>query len=376
MTRASSGVLVTVSIVAFAGGVVVATVLFKGSGPSIEHFVFHNGDRVIVETSGGKGSRVPRLRIDVPDQPKGTKVEWDGASVGNAPIEFQEDVDDTPHALKLTPPESEPKVREFQAEPQQQVSATFAVGVPNETSDNNAGLTPEQAQALLKTVDDQSQCPTDLVEKVYMEQKTPGAADLVHELEVFRRDGHESLVVATTKPKVEAGQAYLKVGEAVWFYDPTQGKWKRQSDNGEGHAFETDAHVRDFGPSDLAAYYDATYVKTERLGAFVTYKLELVPKSDVDAASPRKAYLWVDRHASNPLKMESLDATKKPAETRYYPKWMEVKGDSAQICRLPKEIHVDDDRSNSQTLILIQEAHLHAQPAELFSKAFVEWKLH
>ncbi len=251
------------------------------------------------------------------------------------------------------------------------IMAVMAGGASAARAASKPAPTQEELTALLRLLDDRMSYPTDYSAKVYMEHKRKGQADRVFEMRILRRDRDDKLIILFTKPKTHAGKGYLRIDKNLWYYDPTVGKWERQTER--ERIAGTEARRRDFDDWDLAASYDPTYVGEEKLGSFVAMKLKLTAKPNADVAFP-VMHLWLDTASNNALKMEQMAASGKTAQTTFYPEWVRFESKlKTKTIWYPKEQRIRDDMNDGQqTRTLVLEAVEGQLPENVFTKAWLE----
>jgi len=236
-----------------------------------------------------------------------------------------------------------------------------------------AALTTPQMVDLLKIVDDRQKNNGDWRANAYLEQKEKDKVDVVYETEYYRRSSDQKFMILFLKPKSSAGQGYLRIDKNLWFYDPSVGKWERRTER--ERIGGTNSRRSDFDESRLAEEYDPTDEGEEKLGAYTAHKLLLKGKSGIDLAFPM-IRIWIDKDTKNILKRQEYALSGRLLRTSYYPKWKKVRSESkgADVW-YPEEIRFYDEvEKANQTLVLIKAVDLHALPANLFTKAWLESK--
>jgi outer membrane lipoprotein-sorting protein len=235
------------------------------------------------------------------------------------------------------------------------------------------GLAEAQMVTMLKTIDERMESSTDYKAVAILEDKRPDGSGQLYQLEIYRRDKDDALIMLYTKPKTEAGKGYLRLEKNFWFYDPGVGKWDRRTEREK--ISDTGARRRDFDDWDLAQEYVPTYVGQEKLGAFTAHQLKLTARPNIEVAYPLQM-LWVDQQTGNPLKLQSMALSGKVMSTTFYPKWAKAKvpGGSQEVY-FPKEIRIYDEiEKGRQTIVLVQEVDLRPLAPNLFTKAWLESK--
>lgn len=235
-----------------------------------------------------------------------------------------------------------------------------------------ADPTPAEVKAMVDVIDDRQENSGDYRSIAYMEQKEKGKADVAFEIEFFRRDADDKLMILFTKPKNEAGKGYLRLDKNLFFYDPTVGKWERRTER--ERIGGTSSNRQDFDESRLNEEYVPKFVAMEKLGKFPVTHLTLTARADVDVAFPTvELFVGPD---GNVLKREDKALSGKLQRTTYYPKWNKVYSESKKgDVYVPAEIRIFDEvlKGNS-TIIIIKTTDLRPLDANLFTKAWLEAK--
>lgn len=236
-----------------------------------------------------------------------------------------------------------------------------------------APLDQAGVDALVKELDDRQRNVGDYKSLLYLEQKEKDKTDVVREALVYRRDADDKLMILFTKPKGEQGKGYLRIEKNLWFYDPNTGKWERRTER--ERIAGTDSRRNDFDESRLADEYDATYEGEEKLGKFITHRLSLKAKPNIDVAYP-VVKLWIDQESKNVLKRQEFALSGRLMRTAYYPKWQKLFSESKKAeVWYPQEIRIYDEveKANS-TLVLFKTVDLRPLESNLFTKAWLESK--
>jgi outer membrane lipoprotein-sorting protein len=237
----------------------------------------------------------------------------------------------------------------------------------------HAALSKDELVQILKQVDDRQRNQGDWMSNVYIEQKEKDKVDVVYDARVFRRSEDQKFMILFDKPKASQGQGYLRIDQNLWFYDPSVGRWERRTER--ERIGGTNSRRSDFDESRLAQEYDPSDDGEEKLGAYTAQKMTLVGKPGLDLAFPM-IKLWVDKETKNVLKRQEFALSGKLLRTSYYPKWKKLYSESKKAdIWYPQEIRFYDEveKANS-TLIIVRAVDLHALPANLFTKAWLESK--
>ena len=224
---------------------------------------------------------------------------------------------------------------------------------------------------LIKLVDERQRSTGDYSSLVFIDQKEKDGSSKAFEARVYRRDADDKWMILFTKPKAEAGKGYLRVEKNLFLYEPSLGKWERQTERAS--IAGTNSRREDFDQSRLTEEYDAKFVAEEKLGKFAVDRLKLTAKSGIDVASPILE-LWIDKESKNILKRQESALSGKLLRTTYYPNWdkMFSKSKRADVY-VPREIRAFDEveKGNSTTIVL-RDVNLDPLDANMFTKAWLE----
>ena len=232
-------------------------------------------------------------------------------------------------------------------------------------------LSAKETRDLVALIDSRQNNVGDYNSTAFLDQKQKHGGSKAVEAEIYRRDKDETLMIVFTKPKTEAGKGYLRVDKNLFSYDPTLGKWDRQTDRVA--IAGTDSRRADFDASRLAKEYTAEYVKDEVLGKIPTYQLKLTAKSGLDVVAPI-LLLWVDKESKNLLKRQEKAQSGKLLRTIYFPAWDQVysKQKEADLYVI-KEMRVFDEvEKGNSTTVLIKNVRLKPLEKNIFTKAWLE----
>src|SRR5688500_1868528 len=91
-------------------------------------------------------------------------------------------------------------------------------------------LDEKQTKELVTLVDGRQRNTGDYRSIVLMDQKEKDGSTKAFEARVYRRDADDKWMILFTKPKAEAGKGYLRVEKNLFLYEPSLGKWERQTE--------------------------------------------------------------------------------------------------------------------------------------------------
>ena len=232
-------------------------------------------------------------------------------------------------------------------------------------------LSEDETKKLVILIDDRQRNTGDYSSLVFIDQKEKDKSNKAFEARVSRRDADDKWMILFLKPKSEAGKGYLRLEKNLFLYEPTLGKWERQTERAS--IAGTGSQRSDFDESRLAEEYKAAFVGDEKLGKFAVHRLKLTALPGTEVASP-VVELWVDADTKNVLKRQEFALSGKLLRTAYYPTWdkMFSKSKGAEVY-VPKEIRIFDevDKGNS-TVIVLREVKLDPLDANMFTKAWLE----
>lgn len=234
-------------------------------------------------------------------------------------------------------------------------------------------LTQAQADEIVKLVDDRQRNSGDYKSLVFVKETEKNKEPRLFQAMVYRRDGDDKFMILFTKPKEEAGKAYLKIDKNLWNYDPGTGKWERRTEREK--LAGTNSRRSDFDESRLTEEYTTKYEGADKLGAYKVYKFKLSVKEGIDVAYP-VLNLWVDQADKNILKREEYALSGKLMRSSFYPKWNKKFSESKKAdVWIPEEIRIFDQlEKGNTTIVLIKETDLGKLEENMFTKAWIESK--
>ena len=232
-------------------------------------------------------------------------------------------------------------------------------------------LTPAETTQLIKLVDERQRNGGDYVSTAFIDQKEKDGSSKAFEARVFRRDEDNKWMILFLRPKAEAGKGYLRIDKNLFLYEPSLGKWQRQTERAS--LAGTGSRRDDFDESRLAEEYDGQFVADGTLGKFKVHHLKLTAKPGVEVASPILE-LWIDQDSKNILKRQEKALSGKTLRTSYYPSWEKMFSPSKKAdIYVPREIRVFDEiEVGSATTILIRDVKLETLDQNIFTKAWLE----
>lgn len=234
-------------------------------------------------------------------------------------------------------------------------------------------MTQEQADALIKEVDERQRNSGDYKSLCFVKETERKKEPRLFQALVYRRDDDNKFMILFTKPKEEAGKAYLKIDKNLWNFEPGTGKWERRTEREK--LAGTNSRRSDFDESRLSEEYNTKYEGSDKLGSYQVYKLRLEAKEGVDVAYPILS-IWVDQKDRNLLKREEYSLSGKLMRTNFYPKWNKKFSPSKKAdVWIPEEIRIFDElEKENTTVVLIKETDLGRLEDNIFTKAWIESK--
>lgn len=202
-------------------------------------------------------------------------------------------------------------------------------------------------------------------------QQRPGEGNRVTRMTMFRRDSEETYTIVITDPPADRGKGYLKVGENLWLYDPTDRRFTVIS--AEERFENSNARNSDFTRSTLAEDYRIVGHETARLGAYDTDVYDLEAVTD-DVTFP-KMRIWIDKDRLL-RKFEEYSASGRHMRTTAIPSYRPL---GEQF--VPVHIVIQDELRgrevegrfrNERTVITVANASLKPLPEMVFTRGYLE----
>lgn len=147
------------------------------------------------------------------------------------------------------------------------------------------------AQALLESIDERMSVRSDYRGTVRIRTRLKNGTENVAEVQVFRRDASEDLLLLFTRPQQQRGGGYLRIGRNLWEYDPVAGRWERRTRRSA--IVSTFTCESDFDRSRLAEEYEGKEEGAETVGGVTFRKLYLTGRPGKEVTFPIMR-LWVD----------------------------------------------------------------------------------
>jgi len=192
----------------------------------------------------------------------------------------------------------------------------------------------------------------------------PGEKDSVTQIRIFRRDAKDQFTFLIMLPEVNKGQAYLREGDNIWFYDPTSRKFSFSSM--KENIQDSEAKNSDLSRSTLSEDYSVSGVKEGKIGQIAVWIIDLQAKTrDV---SYERLILHVRKDRTVLLKEEAYSVSGRLMRTTLYPKYAELDGKL-----LPTQILIVDELNpGERSQLTLAEQSVATIPDRVFTKAFLE----
>lgn len=236
-----------------------------------------------------------------------------------------------------------------------------------------SNFTDQKAQEMVRVVDDRQRNSGDYKAVAFVKETEKNKEPKLFQTMVYRRDTDNKFMIHFTKPKEEAGKAYLKIDKNLWNFDPNTGKWERRTEREKIGG--TNSRRSDYDESRLTDEYNIKAESTGTLGAYQTYMVNCNVKEGVDVAFPI-IKLWIDQKEGNLLKREEFALSGKLMRTTFYPKWTKRFSESKKAdVYVPEEIRIFDElEKGNSTIIVLKDVDLGKLDENMFTKAWIESK--
>jgi hypothetical protein len=234
-------------------------------------------------------------------------------------------------------------------------------------------FTDAQALELVKVIDEKQKNSGDYKALAFVKETEKNKEAKLFQSIVYRRDEASQFMFIFTKPKEDAGKAYLKIDKNLWNFDPGTGKWERRTEREKFGG--TNSRRSDFDEPKLSEEYDIKAEGTDKLGAYEVYKVSLKVKEGKDVSYP-VIKMAIDKKDKNALKREEFSLSGKLMRTSYYPKWNKVYSESKKgDVYVPEEIRIFDElEKGNSTIIVLKDVDLKKLDDNMFTKAWIESK--
>jgi hypothetical protein len=236
-----------------------------------------------------------------------------------------------------------------------------------------APLTDAQALELVKQEEANSSSTGDLTLVGDFKVEHAGSPDYIVEMLTYRRDTKDQLMLLLTKPKIQAGKGYLMEDLNIWYYDPTVGRWQRETER--DRIGGTNARRQDLAARRDSQLYTVKYEREEKLGKRPCHVMKLTAKPGVNVAYPILEY-WMDAQHPYLNQVKTYSASGKLLQTVLMPKWSLTKDSTTnKPFWFWSEMHIYDEvEKGFVTHISIKHLDTKPLPDATFTKAWLESK--
>lgn len=220
---------------------------------------------------------------------------------------------------------------------------------------NAAAAAPPDAAALLKQSDRVRNGWPSFVVRVKISNFESGKQDEEH-LYLVSQKGAEKTHVEFLSPR-EKGRFLLMLGDDMWIYLPDTSRPIRITPL---ERLTGNASNGDVARTNYAADYDATYLRSEKVGEVECHVLELAAKRK--GATYRKIHYWLRADTARPVKADYYLASGKLTKSATFDQYQQVEGRT-----LLRRITIYDQvRKNSRSVM----EYLEYAPRQLPDKMF------
>ena len=220
-------------------------------------------------------------------------------------------------------------------------------------------------KAIMAKIDDQTNFKaTDISAQITVTTRKPNVEDNVLQAQYFRRDTEGKFLLLILKPEINKGQGYLKLDSSIFFYDPSSGKFAKQT--GSGNFQDSNAKNSDFQNSTLSEDYEIASTGTGTLGKLEAWVLTL--KGKTNEVTYPKQKIWIDKSTGLLLQSEAYSLSDRLLRTSLYGKYLAVEGKYiAQLTRIQDMLKKDE-----VTTIKIENFSLQKLPDTVFTQAYLK----
>lgn len=233
-------------------------------------------------------------------------------------------------------------------------------------------ISTEEGRRILRRVD---QLVTygneDFSAEYTLTQERPGQGSSVTRFTLFRRDRADTYTILIMEPAADRGKGYLRIGENLSLYDPTDRRFTVTS--ARDRFQNSNARNSDFTRSNLAEEYRITGHTRERLGAYETdvYDLEAI----VDSVTFPIMRIWIDQDGLV-RKFEDYSLSGQHMRTTAIPTYRRLGSQYVPVrIVIQDELRgrrIDGVFRNERTLIQVDRPSLNPVPDMVFTRAFLE----
>ena len=234
-------------------------------------------------------------------------------------------------------------------------------------------LGAQDFKAMLKAIDEMGNYGSKDYSATYsIVTSKPGENPSSSEIQIFRRDDRDQIVILINKPDKQKGQGYLKIDDNVYFYDPDSGNFSHSTM--KENLQNSEAKNSDFKRYTFAEDYDIVSTASAKIGSYEAWVLDLKAKNN--EVSYQRVRISVRKDRPIPLKEEDFSVSDRLMRTVYYgvhipgsdaPNYIDVAGK-----RIPATIKmVDELNKGEQSVLTISNVTVDKLPDSTFTKAFL-----
>ena len=221
-------------------------------------------------------------------------------------------------------------------------------------------------KSMLKAVDEMGSFGKQDYSATYsIATEKPGENPSLIEIQIFRRDAQDQVIILFNKPEKQKGQGVLKIDENVWLYDPESGNFTHSTM--KENVGDSEAKNSDFRRYTFADDYEILSSVSGKLGNYETWVLDLKAKNN--EVSYQHVRLAIRKDKSVPLKEEDYSVSERLMRTVYYlPTYINAGGKL-----VPAKIKmVNELNKGEQSVLTISNVTVGKLPDVTFTKAFLE----
>ncbi len=219
--------------------------------------------------------------------------------------------------------------------------------------------------AILAKIDSQTNfTKSDISAQITVTSQKPKEKTNVLKAQYFRRDTEDKFVLLILKPEINKGQGYLKIDKNVFFYDPSSGKFAKQT--GAGNFQDSNAKNSDFQNSTLTEDYEIAGSESGSLETYETWILTLKARNN-EVTYPKQK-IWVDKASGLMLQSEAYSVSDRLLRTSQYGKYLTAGGKF-----IAQQVRIEDNLKKGEvTLIQIENFSMKTLPDTVFTQAYLK----
>ena len=233
-------------------------------------------------------------------------------------------------------------------------------------------ISSEEGRRILEEIDSLvSYQDSDFSAEYTVTQERPGQGTNRQEMTMFRRDSEDQYTIIIREPREDRGKGYVRIGENLWLYDPTDQRFTRTS--ARDRFQNTNARNSDFTQSTLAQDYEIVGHSEEQLGAYETDVYDLEATTD-DVTYP-KMRIWVDENGLV-RKFEDYSLSEQHMRTTAIPNYRRIDEKFVPVrIVIQDELRgreVDGEMRQERTIISVDKPSFRDVPDSVFTRSYLE----